>query len=294
MEEKILVSVVIPTYNQKKFFKRAIDSVINQTYSNLEIIVVDDNNIEEYSQYVHEYVLKLSNKYRNIRYVKNKINKGSVYSRNVGIKTSQGEYITFLDDDDFYREDKVKSQLMQMIIHKSDYSVCNISLTDNWSDFKVRKRNFINYNESLIKKHMKYHIAATSTFMFKSEFLLKIGGFSQSDFGDDYYLIEKAIKKSNKFIHVDYVGVVAYLDSNKGLSSWENKIITEEKLLKHKLSQNIDLSPQDLLYIKMRHHAVKGVAYFRGRRPIETVFHLGLSFFLHPLGFIKILLGKDL
>ena len=109
MKKEELVSSIIPTYKRTDTLKRAIDSVLNQTYSNIEIIVVDDNvNFPEVRKKVVE-IIESYNK-NNISLVKNIRNLGGGLSRNEGIKIAKGEYIGFLDDDDEFFNTKIEKQ----------------------------------------------------------------------------------------------------------------------------------------------------------------------------------------
>ena len=106
MEE--LVSVIIPTHKRFEELFRAIDSVIKQTYSNIEIIVVDDNSQDKgLRNRIKEKIKKYS---ENIQYIENETNLGGAKSRNVGIEKARGEYISFLDDDDEYYPEKIEKQ----------------------------------------------------------------------------------------------------------------------------------------------------------------------------------------
>lgn len=106
MEE--LVSVVIPTHKRFEELFRAIDSVLKQTYSNIEIIVVDDNSQDkELRERIKEKIKKYS---ENIQYIENETNLGGAKSRNVGIEKAKGKYISFLDDDDEYYPEKIEKQ----------------------------------------------------------------------------------------------------------------------------------------------------------------------------------------
>ena len=104
-----LISVVITTYKRdKRYVKEALDSVVNQTYSPIEILVIDDNGTG--SEY--EVNLKdLCKQYPNVRYIQNERNSGAQVSRNNGIKASKGEYIAFLDDDDIWDLHKIEKQV---------------------------------------------------------------------------------------------------------------------------------------------------------------------------------------
>ncbi|RLD27571.1 MAG: hypothetical protein DRI75_09155 [Bacteroidetes bacterium] len=105
-----LVSVIIPTYNRPTFLKKAIDSVANQTYTNIEIIVIDDGSN-------NNYALEFCNKHENCNYFY-KNNGGLSSARNFGFMKSHGEFIAFLDDDDFWKEDKIEKQVNLLLIEK--------------------------------------------------------------------------------------------------------------------------------------------------------------------------------
>ena len=90
------VSIIVPVYNVEKYLKRCIDSLINQTLKDIEIIVVDDGSTDNSGQIIKKYQEKNSN----IKYCK-KENGGLSDARNYGMKYAQSEYIAFLDSDDF-------------------------------------------------------------------------------------------------------------------------------------------------------------------------------------------------
>lgn len=97
-----MVSVIVAVYNGEKYISQAIDSILNQTYKNLEIIVVDDGSTDSTAEIV--------NQYNNVKYVY-QVNRGQSSARNRGISLASGEYIAFLDADDLYREDKIETQV---------------------------------------------------------------------------------------------------------------------------------------------------------------------------------------
>ena len=99
----IKVSVIIPTYNSGRYIKEAIDSVLAQTYTNYEIIVVDDGSTDNTSQIVQAYGDRVHYFYQE--------NQGVAVSRNRGLRESQGEYIAFLDHDDVFFPDKLSEQI---------------------------------------------------------------------------------------------------------------------------------------------------------------------------------------
>ncbi|WP_282073729.1 glycosyltransferase family 2 protein [Polaribacter atrinae] len=137
-----LVSVVIPTYNREKYLEKAIFSVINQTYKNFEVIIIDDGSKENYAESICE-------KYDNCFYFYKK-NGGLSSARNYGISKAQGEYIAFLDDDDFWREDKLQKQVKVL---NSDKSVDCVHSSASVVDEKgIKKGKLIGASENKIHK----------------------------------------------------------------------------------------------------------------------------------------------
>lgn len=101
------ISIIIPTYNRSELLKRAIRSALNQSYSNLEIIIVNDASTDNTEEVIHAFTDK------RIRYIKHQTNQKLSASRNSGIKAATGEFICFLDDDDEMNSQKLKKQIDQ-------------------------------------------------------------------------------------------------------------------------------------------------------------------------------------
>ena len=103
------VSVIIATYRRKEQLYKALVSVAEQTYRNLEIVLVDDNASKEWNETVSEIVIDFRTHFPqvSINYIVNSTNKGSAEARNIGIQHSKGEYVTFLDDDDIYLPNRI-------------------------------------------------------------------------------------------------------------------------------------------------------------------------------------------
>lgn len=104
--KKPLVSVIMPCYNGEKFIGEAIESVMNQTYKNWELIIIDDNSMDNSEKIINNYLSD-----SRIKYIKSKKNKGIPVVRNIGIRVSKGEYIAFLDQDDIWVQKKIEKQL---------------------------------------------------------------------------------------------------------------------------------------------------------------------------------------
>lgn len=93
----IKVSVIVPVYNTEKYLKKCLDSLVNQTLDDIEIIVINDCSPDNAKKILSEY----EKKYKNIKVIHNKTNKGIGYNRNSGIEKASGKYIAFVDSDDY-------------------------------------------------------------------------------------------------------------------------------------------------------------------------------------------------
>lgn len=104
MNSMPLVSVYIPTFNRLKLLKRALQSVLNQSYQNIEVIVVDDNS----SDGTQEYLSEIAQIDPRVKFILKEVNSGACTSRNLAIEQAEGEYITGLDDDDYFLEGRIE------------------------------------------------------------------------------------------------------------------------------------------------------------------------------------------
>lgn len=269
--KKPRVSVIVATYRRDTSLRAALISLKNQTYSNIEIVVVNDNSDETWSKKLKDIVNEFT-KDCNIQlvYIENAKNEGSASTRNIGIKNSTGEYITFLDDDDVYLPNKIKNQLEHMIKNQSDYSITDLCLyNEEGSLIERRNRNYIqNYHpKSLERYHLMHHITGTDALMFKKNYLLLIGGFPSIDVGDEFYLVHEAIKGKGKFSYLNESDIKAVIHTkNAGLSSGDGKIIGENKLYDYKKGYFDVLKRKEIRYVKMRHYATLAYAEFRRER----------------------------
>jgi teichuronic acid biosynthesis glycosyltransferase TuaG len=124
------VSVIMPFFRKKKFFREAYNSILNQNYVNIEIIIIyDDHNFSEL-----DFVKSVIDKKNTIILI-NKKNRGAAYSRNLGIKKSKGYYIAFLDCDDIWRNNKLSQQISFMEKYQLEFTCTNYSAINEKGDF---------------------------------------------------------------------------------------------------------------------------------------------------------------
>ena len=131
--ESDLISIIIPIYNAQKYLKECIDSALNQTYKEIEIILIDDGSTDYSGKICDSY----AEKDKRVKVIHNE-NQGVSVSRNIGIKEAKGLYITFMDADDFVSEQYV--EILYRLI-KNDDSEVSIIGNDEQYEGKIIKRN---------------------------------------------------------------------------------------------------------------------------------------------------------
>ncbi len=169
----IPVSVIIPTYNRADMLKRAVVSVLKQSYQNFEIIVVDDNSHDNTKDVVNNF------DDTKISYIKNKTNLGASAGRNIGIKKAKYDHIAFLDDDDEWLPKKIEKQVRLLSSLPKDYCgvYCGIARYKNGVQISVQNPIY----EGDIFEELLYenHIGSTSCVLVKKSALVDVGGFNE-------------------------------------------------------------------------------------------------------------------
>ncbi len=292
--EEIKVSIVIPTYRRTvECLSNAVESVLNQTYQNIEIIVVDDSTTEyEGIKLTEKYFSQLNN--QKIVYLQNEKNLGGSLSRNRGIDAATGEYITFLDDDDEYLPEKIEKQLSFMLKNELELTITDLGIySPNGKLLDYREYSKIECfdNEYLLKYHLQNHMTGTPTFMFKADKLKSIGGFDVVKVGQEFHLMLKAIESGLKIGYFPECYVKAYRHPDGGISGGKNKIIGEKALYEFKQKYFHKLSKKEQRYVTFRHYAVLAAGYKRNKMYLPMVGYAIKTVLTSPMDFITISLG---
>lgn len=175
-----LVSVIIPTYKRSDYLIRAINSVLNQTYKNIEIIVVDDNDGDNEFRISTINVLKNLIDNTNIIYIKHSINKGLPAARNTGVKVAKGTYIAFLDDDDEFLPTKIEKQLEVFFESENELGLVYGAFLRIDVNFDKEKVIIPKYKGNVNSILGLNHIGPPSMVMCTKLAIEKIGGFDES------------------------------------------------------------------------------------------------------------------
>lgn len=199
------ISVIIPVYNIDKFLRRCVDSILNQSYSNLELILVDDGSSDLSPSICDEYE-KMDKRVKVIHIE----NGGLSNARNIGLENATGEYISFIDGDD-YIDTKMYEVMMKKNIKKYDIIVCDYvkSMNDNYEfsknqDIKFEVKNAkkilqISYKTELIKYTVVWNKLYKSTFIKDKKFNVNI------KYGEDHNFLNKLYYNTDEILVLDNI-----------------------------------------------------------------------------------------
>jgi len=181
-DNKKMVSIIIPTYNRGKYIREAIQSVLNQTYQNFEIIVSDDGSTDNTKEVVESF------NDRRIKYFWNKNSGLPAVARNIGIKKSSGKYIAFLDSDDLWLAKKLEKQINEFEKNENIGLVCSHRIYFDEKKEWIKKIN-INDKDFTFKSLFIRNKVTCSTVIVKRSIFDNIGLFNECtklQAGEDY------------------------------------------------------------------------------------------------------------
>lgn len=203
------VSVIISTYNRAEYLKKAIASVLAQTFKDFELLIVDDCSSDNTSQLVE------NSTDTRIRYIRNNSNKGIAAVRNIGVNNSIGTYIAFLDDDDEWLPDKLEMQVRMLEPSSPKLGAIYTGVASiNTANNKVVKITIPQYRGNILKRILLQNFITTSSIVLKKACFEKIGLFDEKiTYAEDF---DMWIRISKEF-EFDYV---------------------EEPLVKHRIHEN--------------------------------------------------------
>ena len=166
-----MISVIIPTFNRSAFLEKAIGSVLSQGYQDLELIVVDDGSEDDTPEVVSGFD-------SGIKYIKQK-NKGPAVARNLGIKNSKGEFIAFLDSDDWWERDKLGIQLRGMQENPEYFISHTQELWYRDGELLNQKQKHKKHHGYIFDKCLPLCAVSTSTVMARREIFDNVGLFDE-------------------------------------------------------------------------------------------------------------------
>ncbi len=172
-DDFLLVSIIMPTFNRGHVLKKAILSILDQTYENWELIIVDDASSDDTAILVNEY------KDSRIKYIYNQKNQGANYCRNVGAKNAKGKYLAFLDSDNYWENNKLEMQLREIAGTQEDvgFVFCRQIVYEDGKTEMIPEEDRLEHDLGQIMYWR--NIVDTNTVLMKRECFEKAGGFDE-------------------------------------------------------------------------------------------------------------------
>ena len=237
----IKVSVVIPTYGRPDYLKRAVDSVLNQTYKSIEVIVVDDNNPDSEARIATETAMNNYSQLSDVIYLKHECNKNGSAARNTGISKATGKYICFLDDDDEMLPERIEKFVNKMETLDNSWGACYsnfIKLKDNDAkDYCGETRTGDLYTEALMRS---LYFCPGSNLFVRACYVKEIKGFD-TDFkrNQDMEFLARLLQKC-KLAFVNDVTLIIHYENKGGAKMSYSDLVKLDEFYINKFKSRID------------------------------------------------------
>jgi glycosyltransferase involved in cell wall biosynthesis len=234
------ISVVIPTYNRAQNLIKALSSVSQQTYQPVEIIVVDDGSTDETESVVRSFRSELNKTSTTVEFIQHNTNKGPAAARNTGIEHATGDFVAFLDSDDWWLDQKLELQMQLLVDSSPDTAVIYCEYYRQDEKNYRRKPNSQCYSGDVHEQLLQgWCPATTSLFLIRREALSDVGGFETGvmSFEDydlwlrlaetynfDYYPEPLVVKRVNGDDQLSSGGSVRRHNLNAFLNKWGDQM----------------------------------------------------------------------
>ena len=248
-EEYFLISIVIPVYNAEKYLEQCLNSIKNQTYKNFEVILVNDGSIDN-SESICKSFVEADTRFR--YYLKG--NGGASSARNFGLDNVTGNYITFIDADDWVDENHLEVLINNIKDNNSDMAVSSIKKFDNSNNFYFRvysneEKYLLNYNKfnrveflvilpKLIPANNSYKVAVSK--LFKKELVTDVRFDESIVYGEDLEFFFKIYNNINSISYIDEVTYVYRLHDERSSSKFGQLHMEQELSIYKKMYERIE------------------------------------------------------
>ena len=203
MQKKPRFSIIVPVYNVEKYLKRCLDSISKQSFTDYEVIIVNDGSTDNSSSIISKYPYKAINQE----------NQGLSMARNNGVKVSRGDYLIFLDSDDYIEKDLLK-EINESLSNNPDLVRFQIKeVFDNKDEINYKEEPFGNKDgEEAFRLITKYHFVENAwAYAVKRDYFIKEKfSFKKGTYHEDFGLMPLVIIKSKVVNSIDYVGYCYY------------------------------------------------------------------------------------
>lgn len=248
--QECLVSVIMPAYNCEKFIEDSINSVLTQTYSKLELIVIDDGSQDN----TEKIIKKLSKEDPRINFIKNEKNLGVSETRNKGISLASGDWIAFLDSDDIWEKTKIEKQMKYAEITRAEFIFTGVAYINE--NGEAYNGSFEVPMQVSYKQLLRQNVITCSSVLVKKHFFKDIQ-MEQDDMHEDF-AVWLRILKTGIFAHGINSSLLIYRVSRNSKSG--NKLKTIR--MTYKVFRFIGLNPIPSIYY-MTNHLLRSFMKYR-------------------------------
>ena len=216
MNSSKLVSIIIPSYNRKEYLGKAIESILSQSYKDKEIIIVDDASNDG----TEEYIKDKYGKNTIIKYYRNDVNMGAGESRRKGLSNANGEYLIFMDDDDYYTNDSFFKSAIKILVSNDKISFVSSSSMIEYISENRREESIMNiegeidnaeYLSAFQQKYMKSNSTFTTIFR---KISLQKANINEVEMLNDSTIYLRALLTGNAYILKTISGVYRIHSNN--------------------------------------------------------------------------------
>lgn len=207
------LSIIVSVYNTEKYVSKCIDAILNQTYQNIELIIINDGSTDNSLNVIKKYFND-----KRVKFIDNQINKGLSYSRNIGLKEASGNYVGFIDSDDFIDSNYYESLMDSIINEQADMAICDMKF----------KYTGIDEHELLVPCSPEYPFnkvnvidcgiaASACNKVFKKELIMKYE-FAEGKVNEDIAVVIPAIVNAKKVVYTPDV-YYYYMQRNNSMQN---------------------------------------------------------------------------
>ena len=264
---EIKVSVIVPVYNVEKYIKKCVDSIINQTYSNMEIILVDDGATDNSGLICDEYA-RMDNRICVIH----KKNGGLASARNAGVEVATGDYIAYIDSDDWVENDFIGLLLEACVNNGADMSVCKYADCFDEAPLSHQEANYtVTWTgkgavEARIMQENKYRISTSACNKFYKRELIEGMLFPHGKYYEDVVYTTEAMLRAKKVAYINKA-LYCYRKDRKGsimTQGFTPKVITDELPLMSRRNELIREAGLEELADRIdRNYCIRCIEVFR-------------------------------
>lgn len=254
-----LISIIVPVYNVEQLLERCVESICSQTYENIEIILVDDGSTDKSGELCDEYAKKDSR----IKVI-HKTNGGLSDARNAGLEIAMGDYVSFIDSDDWIEKEFHEKLYNALMRYNCDIAGCKYrkctsvsEISGNAGNGQVEIYNKLNGLSALISETIKQVVWNK---LYKREIIEGIF-FERGKYHEDEFWSYQILARCNKYVEIDYIGynyfqretsIMGEMYSLKRLNAIEAKV-QRQQFLEEKFPELVTQGKINLLFSCMAH-----------------------------------------